>query len=165
MKLVEPKDPILHTPAQEYNFADPLLDQYKLYDELSKFMLEHNGVGLAAPQVGLPYRIIVVLGTPCIVMFNPKIISTSGNLVASDERCLSFPGIELNIKRPTKVKVNYLDKTGKEYTQDFIGYTARVVQHEMDHLDGKPFGNRVSRLQLQMAIKKSGKNYLIKDLL
>lgn len=100
-------------------------------------MLENNGVGLAANQVGVLKRIIVVLvGDKPTVMINPEILEYSETLCEMEEGCLSIPNEYLHITRPETVKVKFRDTKGKPHIQSYSGLTSRVIQHEIDHLDG-----------------------------
>lgn len=100
-------------------------------------MLENNGIGLAANQVGVLKRIIVVLiEDKPTVMINPEILEYSETLCEMEEGCLSIPGEYLHISRPETVKVKFRDTKGKPHIGSYSGLTSRVIQHEIDHLDG-----------------------------
>ncbi len=115
--------------------------------DMAQTMEKENGFGLAAPQVGVSKRIIVVRADAgdrrILVLVNPKIISKSKKIEELEEGCLSFPGIFLEIKRPKKVEVKGLDINGKEINFSADGILARVLQHEIDHLDGILFFSRL----------------------
>jgi len=108
------------------------------FNEMFETMLEADGVGLAAPQVGLSKRFFVIISDDEIrrVFINPQIISTSSDLCDYDEGCLSLPGFNETIKRPSKVTVQALNEYGKAFTLNAEGLLARIIQHENDHLDG-----------------------------
>jgi peptide deformylase len=119
----------------------------KLLDDMYDTMIEYDGVGLAAPQIGLDQQIAVVdvdddHGT--IEMINPRILETSGEQTGP-EGCLSFPGIYGEVTRPDFVKIVALDRKGKTYTLKAEGFLARAIQHEIDHLHGILFTSLVSR--------------------
>ena len=101
-------------------------------------MYAQQGIGLAAPQVGVSKRIIVidVNGEP-LVLINPEIIAQSDNQVVMNEGCLSIPGEYMDIKRPESISVKFRDRKGRTHLNSYSGLTARVIQHEIDHLDGK----------------------------
>lgn len=100
-------------------------------------MIENNGIGLAANQVGVLKRIIVVLiNDKPSVMINPEIVEFSQNTCLMDEGCLSIPETFLPITRAESVKVKYRDLKGKPHIENYSGLTARVILHEIDHLDG-----------------------------
>jgi len=132
--------------------GDKLLNQKskrisKIDDSLRNFcksmidtMYENNGVGLSAPQVGVLKRIIVVLDeNKPLVMINPEIVEASEEKVLMNEGCLSVPNEYHDLERSKSVKVKYRDTKGKPNIKLLDGMTARIVQHEIDHLDGKLF--------------------------
>ena len=122
----------------------------ELIDDMFDTMYEANGVGLAAPQVGILKRIVVmdVDGTPHLLI-NPEILETSGSQTGA-EGCLSLPGIHETVKRGDKIRVKYMDENFVEHEEEVEGYLARVMQHEFDHLDGKMFIDHISPLRKQM---------------
>ena len=112
---------------------------HELLDDMAQTMHAANGVGLAAPQVGLLKRIVVIdVGDGVIALINPEIIATSGEQT-DDEGCLSVPDKFLPVSRPNVVKVRALDRYGKSFTMEGEGLLARAFCHEIDHLDGKIF--------------------------
>jgi peptide deformylase len=120
-----------------------------------------EGVGLAAPQVGLPIRVVVinldVLSDEhpeykgfCKAYINPHILEVSGEEINMEEGCLSLPGIHETVKRGNKIHVTYMDEEMKPRDEVVEGYLARVMQHEFDHLEGKMFIDHISPLRKQM---------------
>ncbi|MBO4320370.1 MAG: peptide deformylase [Treponema sp.] len=108
-------------------------------NEMFETMTSANGVGLAAPQVGIAKRFFVIIADDDIrrVFINPVITKTSNDLVDYEEGCLSIPGFYENIKRPSKISVSAVNEQGKQFVIDEAdGLLARVIQHENDHLDG-----------------------------
>jgi peptide deformylase len=102
-----------------------------------KTMLDNEGIGLAANQVGILKRIIVILdGDKPKILINPEIVEFSSSNVIMNEGCLSIPGEYLDIERPEEIIVKYRDTKGKPHIERFVGMTSRVIQHEVDHLDG-----------------------------
>lgn len=127
--------------------------------EMSETMVAEDGVGLASPQVGRSVRLAVVDTTggeePPIVLINPEISWSSKELEDYEEGCLSIPDIRLKVKRPARVSVKARDVTGKEFEiLEADGLLARALQHEIDHLDGILFVDRVSPLQRQLIASK-----------
>lgn len=119
----------------------------RLLDDMYDTMIEYDGVGLAAPQIGLDQRIAIVdieneLGT--IEMINPRILKTSGEQIGP-EGCLSFPELFGEVNRPNYVKIEAFDRKGKKYTLEAEEFLARAIQHEIDHLDGILFTTKISR--------------------
>lgn len=145
--------------------AEPIDKDYPELDELIKNMYETmthaEGVGLAAPQVGLPIRLLVIDLAPFkeddpelaafkITMINPEILEESEEEIAMDEGCLSIPGINETVVRPEYIKVKYLDEDFNEHIEEFDGFRARVVQHEYGHLEGELFTDLVKPLRRQL---------------
>jgi peptide deformylase len=118
--------------------------------EMFALMYEHKGIGLAANQVDLPYRLFVlnIKGDPKAVdeeyVFINPILSNRKGSAEAEEGCLSLPGLYGDVRRPEKVRVNAYNLEGKEITLDVDGLFARAVQHEIDHLDGVLFIDRLS---------------------
>jgi peptide deformylase len=126
-------------------------------------MYTADGIGLAAPQVGINKQILVVdceLENPAIppfVLINPKITSYGREVVLGQEGCLSIPNVFLDVKRPGTIEVSYKDENGRPQKRQFEGLPARVIQHEMDHLNGIMFVDRVDNdFELTEALTKEG---------
>lgn len=128
-------------------------------------MYHAEGVGLAAPQVGLTIRLLIIdlaplteddpeLGAFKVVMINPTILEKSEEEVAGEEGCLSIPGIHEMVMRAEKIKIKYFDENFVEHTDEFESYKARVVQHEYDHLEGHLFTDRVTPIRRQLLKSK-----------
>ncbi len=143
--------PILRKKAGEVKEIDFQIRDY--LDEMFRFMKVHQGVGLAANQAGLDLRILTIdIGRQKFKVVNPKIIRKSGSIVFN-EGCLSFPGINLDIKRANEVWVEFLDENNKEKEIHAQGLLSVVFQHEIDHLNGVLFIDRVS-LWRRLSIKR-----------
>lgn len=165
--LVDKRSEVLRQVTPKFNFQNPPMDPYELYRELGEALQKHGGLGLAAPQIGYPYRVFVIRSSPIIPFFNPIIVDASEETVEMDEGCLTFPGILLKIQRPRVIRVRYTDPNGTTETKKFQDMTARVIQHELDHLNGVLFGSHAGPMQLDVAIrkaKKSGYSYIKSDL-
>ena len=155
MELVKYDDPILKSPCSDFDFRNPLFDPIEFAKELVKYMYEWNGLGLAANQVGVPYRIFAMRGQPeNFVCFNPRIVQPSETIVALEEGCLTYPGLIVKIKRPQHIRVRFQTPNGETLTKQFTGMTARVFQHEMDHLNGEVYFNKASRYHRDKALEK-----------
>lgn len=152
--LVDPTDPILHTRIEEFNFAAPPVDPLDLVSNLAETMLENNGIGLAANQCGLPYRVFVLLSNEIIPCFNPKIVDSSKEMIVLEEGCLSYPGLSVKVKRPRRIKVRYTEPNGNTITRTFDGLTARVFQHELSHLNGIVHINEASFIHKKQALTR-----------
>ena len=112
-----------------------------LFAEMFETMDEADGVGLAAPQVGISKRFFVLTADDGVrrVFVNPQIVATSNELCDYEEGCLSLPGFNESIRRPAKVTCSALNEFGKPFTVEADGLLARIIQHENDHLDGVVF--------------------------
>lgn len=122
-------------PVQPEEINDSLRETF---NEMFETMLAADGVGLAAPQIGDSRRYFVIISDDEVrrVFINPQIVSTSNDLCDYEEGCLSLPGFNENIKRPSKVTVQALNENGKPFTLNAEGLLARIIQHEYDHLEG-----------------------------
>lgn len=155
---LEPHDSaMLRTPSQPFDFQNTPYDAPELAFAMAKFMVDYGGYGLSAPQVGVPYRVIALRSTPNYVLFNPKIIDLSGGEVEAVEGCLTFPGIGVTIKRHKVVRLRFQMPSGETDTKVFHGLSARVVQHEVDHIDGVLMFDRAGKVSKQFALKKWAK--------
>lgn len=125
--------------------------------DLGKTMLENRGVGIAEPQVGTMLPIIAMRAdTPegYLILVNPKITWKSEETCLLDEGCLSFPGLFFKVRRPKEVRVRWQDLKGNVRAERFGGLTARIVQHEVDHLDVVCYTKHASDLKIKMARRK-----------
>ena len=159
LDLVDCNDPILREEMERFDFSNPPVDPYELAANLAETMLENNGLGLSANQCGLPYRVFVMHSEPLpLVFFNPRIVDVSEEQVILEEGCLSFPGLYIKIKRPRRIKVRYQEPNGNTTTQVFEDLSARVFQHELDHLNGIVHTRRANRYHIEQARKAMKKN-------
>ncbi|WP_299861119.1 peptide deformylase [uncultured Roseobacter sp.] len=132
-----------------------------LADDMLETMYDAPGVGLAAPQVGILQRLVVL---DCVkgenerprplIMFNPEIVSSSDEMNVYEEGCLSIPEQFADVTRPAEVEVRWVDQNGKEMQETFDGLWATCAQHEIDHLDGKLFIDYLKPLKRQMITRK-----------
>jgi peptide deformylase len=152
-ELVKPNDPILITKCEEFDFTNPPFDSIEHAKVLVKIMRDNNGLGLASNQIGIPYRVFALRADPNKVLYNPIVVMQGLQQIDLDEGCLSFPGLFVNIKRSQHIRIRYTQPNGETTTEVFTGISARVCQHEMDHLDGILFYNRASRWDRDKALK------------
>jgi len=144
-------DPVLRRKSREVKEMSG--DIQKLIDNMAKLMYKNRGIGLAAPQVGMLKRVIIAdVGEGLVSLVNPKILWRQGKDTMA-EGCLSIPGINLEIKRSQEVIVEGLNKEGEKVQLGAVGLLARVLQHEIDHLDGILIVDRVLKKRLK-PIKK-----------
>ena len=125
----------------------------KMADEMFEIMYENAGIGLAAPQVGLSNQVLVIDvrqdDLPTYVLINPRVIKREGE-VEAEEGCLSLPEIFGEVKRAERVQVRYVDQNGEEQTLEAEGLLARAIQHEMDHLNGVLFIDRLGETRRRL---------------
>ena len=156
--------PILRKVSQDIDADYPELDS--LIANMVETLADSEGIGLAAPQIGLNIR-LVIIDLDVIsddlpeykdykrVFINPHIIEYDDTETETmEEGCLSLPGIHENVKRPTRIHVKYLDRDFVEHDEWISGYLARVMQHEFDHLDAKMFVDRITPLRKQLIKNK-----------
>lgn len=157
LDLVPKNDPILSETLPRYKFPEDPQEAINLVQNLADTMIFHGGVGLAANQVGLRDRVFVIKSNPIMAFFNPIIVHQNTDEILLEEGCLTMKGYYVKIKRPRTVKVRYTDVNGETTTQVFSDLTARIVQHETDHLNGIMFtqhANPFHRDQAERAYKK-----------
>lgn len=159
LKIIKFPNEILRIKCEEFDFDECFLDPVKLEQELIETMFAVDGIGLAAPQVGIPLRVFVMghLSNPeaAQAFFNPMVVATVDEIEDVEEGCLSFPGIYVNIKRPKKILARWQNSQGEWQESEFDGYNCKCFLHELDHLEGIVFQDRVSTLKWAMAVKKS----------
>ena len=157
--LVAP-DPRLKRTAQRVERVDDAIR--KLMDDMLETMYVAPGVGLAAPQVGVTKRVLVVdIGKGedrrPLLMANPEIVSASDELATYEEGCLSFPEQFAEVERPAKVRIRYLDHENEIREVEAEGLLGTCIQHEMDHLDGVLFVDHISALKRGIILRKMKK--------
>lgn len=161
--------PVLRKVADEVSKDYPDLKQ--LVANMFETMYHSDGVGLAAPQVGLAIRLLVIDAGVVAddfpeckdfkrVMINPVFLEKSEEEVAMEEGCLSLPGIHEKVSRSTKIRITYFDEDFVEHEEEIVGFAARVVQHECEHLTGHVFIDNISAIRRQL--NKSKLNSIIK---
>jgi peptide deformylase len=131
----------------------------KLVDDMVDTMYAAPGIGLAAPQIGLPLRVCVIdlsvgrRGGELHTLINPEFVERTG-MQLEDEGCLSVPGFTATVARPARAVVRALDRSGVERVIEGTGLLARALQHEMDHLDGRLFLDRLRGLKREVIVRK-----------
>ena len=151
-------DPVLRQVSKPIERVDA--DLQRLVDDMLETMYDAPGIGLAAIQVGVPRRMLVIdlskegEEKQPLVFINPEIVSSSDDRSVYEEGCLSIPDYYAEVERPAKVTVKYLDREGKEQSVEADGLLATCLQHEIDHLNGVLFIDHISRLKREMVIKK-----------
>lgn len=149
--------------------AEPIDKNYPelptLIDDMFKTLTKAEGVGLAAPQIGLSIRLFIIDLSPLAeekpefknykkVFINPVILEYSDEEKTAEEGCLSLPGLSENVRRSVSVKMNYFDENWVEHTEIFSDFPARAIQHEYDHLEGHVYTDKISLIRKQFISKK-----------
>jgi peptide deformylase len=150
----------LHQPAADVPTLDDSVE--RLVDDMIETMYAAPGVGLAATQIGVPLRIFVVdvsvgrSASDLVVMINPAFVERDG-MQLEEEGCLSVPGFNATVVRPARAVVRGLDRSGREQTIEGKDLLARAFQHEMDHLDGTVFVDRLRGIKKDLILRKINK--------
>ncbi len=151
-------DEILKTPTKQVGEIDDTI--IKMIEDMADTMYKAPGVGLAAPQIGSDKRLIIydITADDVVrnysVLINPEIVESRGEIVSEGEGCLSVPELRTDVKRAEFVRVKGQDREGKPVDIEAEGILAIVLQHEIDHLDGTLFIDRISSLKRQLYIRK-----------
>ncbi|MEQ8823294.1 MAG: peptide deformylase [Filomicrobium sp.] len=157
LEIVKIPDPVLRETSEPIETVDDAVRG--LMDDMLETMYDAPGIGLAAVQVGIPKRLIVLDVSPDetkqpIVMANPEIVRLGDEMRTHEEGCLSIPDVQVEIERPGDLTVRYVDRDGKSCELEADGLLATAIQHEVDHLDGKLIIDFLSRLRRDMVIRK-----------
>ncbi|MFK5983389.1 MAG: peptide deformylase [Flavobacteriaceae bacterium] len=170
LPIVAYGDPVLRKLGKEITEGFPKLEQ--ILENMFETMYSAQGIGLAAPQVGLPIRIFIVdaspfgddeelseeeqefLGNFKQVFINTKIIEETGDEWAFNEGCLSIPDVREDVFRNADIKIEYFDEDFKKHTKEFSGIAARIIQHEYDHIEGVLFTDKLSPLKKRLIKSK-----------
>jgi peptide deformylase len=154
-------DKVLRTPARRIGKVDESVRE--LARDMLRSMYSAKGIGLAAPQVGVHKQLLVIdldpdnAATPPMVLINPEIRSFGAGLDTYEEGCLSIPGVYLDVVRPSTVEVTFRDEMGRPRRLRADGLLGRCIQHEMDHLNGVLFVDRVTdELSLNSELQEHG---------
>lgn len=156
--VYDDKNPLLSQVMPIFDFAKKPVEPAELIARLKVTMKKYGGIGLAANQCGLPYRCFVIADADKVMgFFNPRIVSYSVDGITMKEGCLSFPGLALDIERPSLISIEYENEIGITMKAEIKGVAARCFQHELDHLNGIKFTSHVGKTKLMMAKKKQQK--------
>jgi len=155
--IVKHGEKVLQSPALPVTTFDPAL--HTLIDDMIQTMYAAPGIGLAAPQIGVPLQVCVIdltvgkRGGDVITLVNPEFVEREG-LQLEEEGCLSVPGFQATVPRAQRVVVKGQDRDGREVVVEGIGLLARALQHEIDHLHGRLFLDRLRGIQRDLIIRK-----------
>lgn len=152
-------DPRLHRPAEPVAAITETVRM--IWDDMIETMEAMPGVGLAAPQIGIMLRLVVVDASErrgkALRLANPEVLHTSAQLRSHDEASPNLPGVSAVIERPRAVTVRFLNAAGEVEERDFVGLWATSVQHQIDHLNGRLFVDHLSPLRRRMLVGRSAK--------
>ena len=158
MQIIIAPDSRLNQVSKKVKVIDDSI--ISILDQMLKCMYQNNGIGLAAPQVGILKRLVVI---DCsdnkdkkkpLKLINPEIIKLSKNASEFEEGCLSLPSQYAKVIRPSEITLKYKNTEGLTCESEFVGLEATCIQHEIDHLDGKLFVDHISKLKKNIIIKK-----------
>jgi peptide deformylase len=150
-------EPLLHQPAKDVTVFDDSLQ--RMIDDMVETMYAAPGIGLAAPQIGISLRVLVVdlsggrNANELVVMVNPTFLEREGTQL-EEEGCLSAPGFNATVMRPARALVRGLDRHGQEQTMEATGLLARAFQHEIDHLEGRVFIDRLRGIKRDLIVRR-----------
>ncbi len=150
-------DPILRKKTADVEAFDKKFGVF--LEEMTEIMYREDGIGLAAPQIGISKSVVIIdvaeleEHESLRIFVNPKILSASGSSVV-EEGCLSIPGVREEVTRPDVIELSFQDENGASFTHEFDGWVARVLQHEIDHLNGILFVDHISPIKRQLLINK-----------
>ena len=162
-RLIPETDPLLTTKLDPFVWYDDHPEKAKeIHEQLIDTMYEFNGVGLACNQIGHPYRVFAMIheGEP-MTIFNPRITDISEDLVKMEEGCLTYPGLFVKIERPKSISVQFANYEGQIMQAYFSDLSARIFQHEFDHINGEVFFDLASNTDMNQG-RRERKSYLRK---
>jgi len=156
--IVKFPDPILEERMPFFDFKNPSVDPIQLEKDMLETLYNSDGIGLSANQIGIRARAFVMghalYPSRGMAFFNPEIILCTEDFEQLEEGCLSFPGIYVKVKRPTRIKAQWQNSKGEIMQGEFSGYECKCFLHELDHLEGITFRDRVSPLKWKLSINK-----------
>lgn len=161
MNLITFPNDILNRTMPDFDFTSNINPEH-LEEDMIELMLQSRGIGLSSNQVGIEARVFVMQPQKTddkrpFALFNPVLLEQSDEEVQAEEGCLSFPELYLQVKRPKTIKVQYVDKHQNTCIIELTDIDARCFLHELDHLNGVCFTDKVSQLKLALALKKQRK--------
>tara|TARA_Y100000590_G_C15237074_1_gene832306 strand:- start:94 stop:615 length:522 start_codon:yes stop_codon:yes gene_type:complete len=154
-ELVLEGDPILEKRAVTFDFTNPQEDPEELKNELLDAMVKYEGAGISACQIGVDLKVFAMrFNGDAIVCFNPRITQYTKETTYIKEGCLSYPGLFFPVRRSYGINVNYANHEGTALSGSFVDISAKIFQHEYDHMMGKLYTEYANNLQLKNARKK-----------
>jgi peptide deformylase len=159
MNLLYYPNEFLDKKLKDVNLENPGFDPKEIKEQMVEIMLQNNGIGLSASQVGLDAQLFVMGNSKenCTLCINPTVLQYTSETIVDVEGCLSFPNIFVKVKRPKEILAEFYDENLEKQVVKIDGYSAKCYLHEWDHLQGVTFKDRVSKLKWDMAKKKAKK--------
>ena len=158
-ELVKETDPFLREKPEAFDFENPQVDPEKLQEQLVENMIHYEGYGLSANQIGIPVQAFsMIMDDNALVVFNPEILEWSEDTTYMKEGCLSFPGLWIAMERAKSVVVKFQVFDGEEQGGSMTDLSARIFQHESEHMDGDLFIDNVNKFKLKSAMRKRNMN-------
>lgn len=161
LEILKFPNDVLRQKIPEFDFDNPTIDPVQLEKDMIETMFAYDGIGLSANQVGVNARVFVMghRDNPesAQAFFNPVVLANTDTIEDLEEGCLSFPGIYVNIKRPRAIRARWQNSKGEWQESEFDGYNCKCFLHELDHLEGIVFQDRVSIIKWALAVKKTQK--------
>lgn len=159
MNIIKFPNSILREEMPLFDFENPVVDPVQLEKDMLQCMYEHDGIGLAANQVGIRAKVFVMghrdMPENGMAFFNPEVIETTNDTEILEEGCLSFPGVFVKVKRPSNIRARWTTSTGELMEGTFSDYESVCFLHELDHLYGITMKDRISALKWEIGVKKS----------
>jgi len=158
--MIVKTDKELRQIAEPFDFKNPVIDPFKLREELIEDMWNNNGLGISASQIGYNVRVFAMRGETkkdTLMCFNPEISKFSDNMNTMEEGCLSIPDVFARVVRPAEITITFLTELQEQMTEEANELTARVFQHEYDHLNGILFIDRIGPFTKRRAFEKAKK--------
>jgi len=166
MELLYHPNEWLDKKLPEFDFSNPVVDPEELKTEMCNIMFDNDGVGLSANQVGVNAQVFVMgskhAKDKAQIFINPRVVEVSKEKTLDWEGCLSFPGIYMQVQRPSWVHAQYYDAKGDLQEGKIMDYDARCYLHELDHLLGITYKDRVTKMKWDMAVKRAKKKGWLK---
>ena len=154
-ELVKETDPFLREIPVRFDFKNPQVDPEKLSAQLIENMIHHEGLGLSANQIGIPVQAFsMLMDDHALVVYNPEILEWSEETTYMKEGCLSFPGLWIAMERAESVAMKFQMFDGEEQAGSMTDMSARIFQHESEHMDGDLFIDNVNKFKLKSAMRK-----------
>jgi peptide deformylase len=161
LEILKFPNDVLRQKIPKFDFDNPTIDPVQLEKDMIETMFAYDGIGLSANQVGVNARVFVMghRDNPesAQAFFNPVVLANTDTIEDLEEGCLSFPGIYVNIKRPRAIQARWQNSKGEWQESEFDGYNCKCFLHELDHLEGIVFQDRVSIIKWALAVKKTQK--------